>query len=134
MPQDRQEPELYSARLFFTGWPHCTLECPVCHRENMSLVSIRLCRGRRGTVIDAAGIHVNTEWEPGAWLALVFRCSAHESVLNMAPDGEGRLTATVESLPSARAFVPLWDELLPRQPPSTARLTLVRHDRERRGN
>jgi hypothetical protein len=108
------------------------VECPVCGSEQVSPVSVRLSRGRRGTVLDATGVHVHGDWKPDAFLEVVFRCPAHESVLILAPDSAGHLAATVESRPTMDTFAPVWgEEMLPAPRRPVARLVLLRPERDR---
>ncbi len=110
MSRAGEDSELFSGRLLFSTWPRPGLNCPICQSATMSLVSVRLRRGRRETVFDATGVHVHTALAAESSLALAFRCPAHESVLCMAPAPDGRVAATVECRPASASRRPLWDE------------------------
>src|SRR5215813_8172807 len=99
-------PEAFSARMLFSGWPYPVVTCPLCRTEKIWLVSMRLRRGARETELDAAGVHVRADAPSELWLELTLRCPAHESVLLITPDADGKLTATVESCIAGRPGPP----------------------------
>ena len=137
MPPPSEEPELFSARRLFSGWPRPGVTCPICESGAMTLVAVRLCRDPSATELGTTGVHVTTKLGPDARLVLTFRWLHHESVLLIAPDGGGRLVATVESRTTAPEQRPLLSEQpdpsrRPQRPARPSRwLRLIRGRRER---
>lgn len=111
---DRDELEVLSGRLLFTGWPMSSAVCPKCDSTRVRAVAFELLRGARVTVVDGEGVRLrprdpdDEESAPPIEMRLVFQCDVHETILCIAPASGDRLSAVIYVRPRVGVRRSIW--------------------------